>query len=287
MPSIRLMPYQVPAHESAECEISVLSPATEPAEVSGAWSPGTDITLRAEARVHPSFEREGGRHPLHLVIEVACPWTRWETAEVREIDRRGESEITVVVPGSLIANAIDARAHIVGNGNRLSTPDVHRAAKLWSGEPLRIPLSGRAGAFPTSAMSFSSVSGLRAIPWKLRISDFLEAGTHVSDGVRLLINTDFEVGRRLASGVESGAALEALQIDIILSMIEAVAALPEDEVKGVNVAEHPLSVTGVATKLARDIGLELDTATHFASKDPGRLRELAMSKVGFLTGDNG
>lgn len=282
MPSIRLMPYQMPSQESAECEISLLAPSADPLSIAAAWSPGTDIVMKARATVSSSFWNEGGSRPLHLVLEVSCAWTRWETAEAREIGADGDAEVNVVVPGALISNAIEARAHLVGDGNRMNTREKHRAAKLWTGEPLRIPLSVRAGAFPTSAVSFSSERGLAPVPWKVEVSHHLEAGTHVSDGVRLLINSDFDIGRRLASGFESGIALEALQIDIILSIIEAVAALPEDEVKGMDVSESPLSITGVASKLARDIGLELDYAIHCSSHDPGKLRELAMAKVGFL-----
>lgn len=288
MPTIRLMPYGTPAFQSAECDIEVLAPARDPDAVASAWSPGMDLSLRARSRVHDSFRREGGlrdSEPLHLVLVVSCAWTRWEMTEAREIDGQGTSVISVLVPGTSIANSVDVHAHIVGDGDRMSSRDKHRAAKLWTSEPLRIPLTTREGMFPTSAISFSKSSGLRPVPWKLEVSDYLEAGTHVSDGVRLLINTDFDVGRRLAAGVQSGAALDALRIDIMLSMIEAVAELPESDVSGVDPAENPLSIAGVAAKLARDLGLDLGAALHISSSRPGELREIAMASVGFLAGE--
>ena len=294
MPRVTLLPFRAPSAESVSTELKIITPPTDLEDLHRHWDPMIDLELAAECTLVPSFLRETGLTEddmLHFTLTVDCSPTRGRWTARQELtweDGRASGRVQLEVPGQEIGDTLTARASVVGDaitGDPHPLRSRHRAARIWTGTPVRIPLQ-QADRFPTTAVSFRT-RHWPTIPWRIRCLDELEPGTHISAGMRLYLNTDLEEGRSLAEGSAASGLPSAVEADVLEELFGQLSRLERSEV--VTAADDPDSPMGMAAVAKHNaenrLGISLLDALEWAREEPSRLKDIVREKTRFLRGD--
>lgn len=165
-----------------------------------------DLEILMLADCAPAQRRVVARHPLAGYESVR------------------DSGFSLILPAGQLAGAIRLSAQLVVardiNGAPPRVASV-RGARLIASKTRTIALEGDASRFPTEPVPFSELR-LPKAPWTLQTT-FPDLDTSFMGGVRLLVNTEHQVGRMLLDSSTADRVSGLAMADVIRLMVATLA----------------------------------------------------------------
>lgn len=210
-------------------------PVSDPDQIEN-WHYATALTVERTLTLDPNDIREvaglGRRDRLRAVLTWTSTATQIQGCSESAILEDGANALRLPLPsgllgGSLVLRTIVAVEAVEPNRNPLAA---HRTGSvLWSDDRV-VALEGDASRFPTEALSFSASGlGSDSVAWRLDI-DTSDLEALALNCVRVLLNTDNAVYRRLIdspASSEAEATRKFLQYDIARQL--STAGLAQDD----------------------------------------------------------
>lgn len=213
-----------------------------------------------------------------VMLQVECPATQYRQfvdCQVPHGHRPGALSLTI--PAGVVASEIVLTAAVVLRypipGAGPLVPDQAGSRLLVDQPRWSVTLEGKGSSFPLSAFDFEDTGYPETALWFLEMQPGRLEDPFASV-VRLLVNTGHPRSADLLGGGDDGRDLhEVLHYDVLATMLEAVAGLPECDLR-VDFEEGSLGyVLGELTGLY--LGLDLgDAAGQVASDLPAFKAEL-------------
>lgn len=293
MPKIALLPFRAPAFGSVRAQSSVISPAVEESHLSTHWDRMTNLHLRAEGSLHWSFWSETGierDEPVFLSFTAVCRATKkeWNARAVFEptgADWAAGCELELA--GGQLAGECELRIAVVGTG-RTGSPHseyaLHRGAKLWTAPVKVLRLEASEGLFPVTAVSFGE-SRRRPLIWAVEETGASGPSAHVSEALRLYVNSDLEEGLKLARGEAPEALMSAVRSDIRMRTLSVLSGFYDErapeELQGF-ADSHPTSISAMGALTAEDAGMSLGEIIREFRDDPLTIQDRIRARNHYL-----
>ena len=200
------------------------------------WQYAMDLVVDRILTVDVGAVRKAAGLPTRDCLRGLLTWmstaTQIQGCSDTKIIEDGANALRLVLPGPLLGGAVVLRAILAVDvvESKRSPLAAHRTGSvLWSDDRL-VTLEGGASRFPTEALSFSA-SGLggESIAWRVDI-DTNDLEALALNCVRVLLNTDNAVYRRLTdtpTSAEAEATRRFLQYDVARQL--STAALAQED----------------------------------------------------------
>jgi len=226
------------------------------------WQYATDLYVERPVSVGETLLRHSAALSDRDQIRGAVSWkasaTGLQGASSLTILREGPNTLVVPIPGDLLGGTLTLRTvvSVAALDTGRSPLAAHRTGSvLWSDE-LTVILEGDVSRFPTEALSFR-VNGLGSdgMAWRLHV-DATDLEAPALSAVRVILNTDHAVYRRLTESAESPEAditRQFLAYDVARQMVEA--ALTNDELRPIDYGRGSIGAT-LRARLNDYFGLE-------------------------------
>lgn len=298
MPIIPLMPFRTPSASSVQIDLSLVSPDVPFDKLSRHWDPSVDLRVRAFGSVREAFWAETGisageRTLLSFTAVCRATKTEW-SAQSSLVPEEGSwsAQCELELGGLQLAGDVELRASIVGRG-RTGHPDprysFHEGARLWSARPRTIELEPSASIFPVTAVSFEGTQR-RPIIWSVETGAAADPAAHISESLRLFVNSDLTEGIDLAQGKAPEWLMSSVRTDIQMRTFAVLSQFfdgrSSDELT-ITAERHRESIAAMGLHTAQQLGLSLDGVLRQFQDDPLELQELIRSKTHYLRGRAG
>lgn len=287
MKPVRLYPY--PRIQDwtdwSELNVALNGQVVATTDLADRWDADSEIQISIEVTVPRDKLTDYSQTDLRLVLSVSCSDTCESFRTSSRFDGGSKSvraSATVALTGDRIAQRLAVRAAITApheGGEWL------KRRIIAEGPAERINLDSSFDGFPTSAVSFSS-NNLREAPWMLTINAS-DLSDPFSSSIRLNLNTDYPRIIELIEGRAQPHVEQALQAEIIRTLIHTARALTDESEDGTEVVvainDHPESIAAAAEKASRDyLKHPLQSTIDFARSSPEHLEYLINDAVGSL-----
>lgn len=298
MPIIPLMPFRTPSASSVQIDMSLVTPGVPFEKLSRHWDSSTDLRIRAFGTVRDSFWAETGisageRTLLSFTAVCRATKTEW-SAQAPLVPGEGiwSAQCELELGGPQLAADVELRASLVGRG-RTGHPDTrfafHEGARLWSARPRVVELEASESIFPVTAVSFEGTQRRPNI-WVVETGGATDPAAHISESLRLFVNSDLAEGESLAQGRAPEWMMSSVRTDIQMSTFAVLSHFFDGRSSEelVRTAEHNReSIAAMGFHTAQQLGLTLDGALRRFQDDPLELQELIRSKAHYLRGKAG
>lgn len=246
-----------------------------PANIGDLWDHQENLKIVSQVKVEAQAVRELPIHaPISLRTSAICDATLLsvtETSILREDDDFMVATTEVHLSGTEMSQRIRLQQRIVADLSATSTLPGAKATIVARAPELTVPLTSDEPGFPTSVYSFKE-AGRPQIPWLLDTQND-DLTTDFSSCVRLHVNSDLDIGKKLATR-EFPVEDSSLRIAIIRSVISAVASakLSGEDASVQLLEDFPESLLATADKLARlHLGIRIENAIDFYIHRPEQL----------------
>lgn len=298
MPIIPLMPFRTPSASSVQIDMSLVNPGVPFEELSKHWDSSVDLSVRAFGAVGGSFWAEtgisAGERTL-LSFTAVCRATKSEwSAQALLAPGEGSwsAQCELELGGPQLAGDIELRASIVGRG-RTGHPDPHYAfhegARLWSARPRVVELEPSGSIFPVTAVSFEGTQRRPNI-WSVETGGAADPSAHVSESMRVFVNSDMTEGAELAQGRAPEWLMSSVRTDIQMRTFAVLSQFfdgrSSDELLAIAERSRE-SIAAMGLHTAQQLGLTMDGVLRQFQDDPLELQELIRSKTHYLRGRSG
>lgn len=298
MPIIPLMPFRTPSVSSVQIETSLVTPGVPFEKLSRHWDSSMDLRVRAFGTVRDSFWAETGisadeRTMLSFTAVCRATKTEWSAqATLAPGEGVWSAQCELELGGLQLAGDVELRASIVGRG-RTGHPDprfaFHEGARLWSARPRVVELEPSGSIFPVTAVSFEGTQRRPNI-WSVETGAAVDPAAHISESLRLFVNSDLTEGAELARGRAPEWMMSSVRTDIQMKTFTVLSQFfdgrSSDEL--VTTAERNReSIAAMGLHTALQLGLTLDGVLRRFQDDPLELQELIRSKTHYLRGGAG
>ncbi len=298
MPIIPLMPFRTPSASSVHIDLSLVSPEVPFEKLSRSWDSSMDLQVRAFGAVRNGFWAETGISPGErtlLSFTAVCRATKTEwSSQSPLVPGEGiwSTQCQLELGGLQLAGDVELRASIVGRG-RTGHPDprhaFHEGARLWSARPLTIELEHSGGIFPVTAVSFADTQRRPTI-WAVEAVGAVDPSVHISESMRLFVNSDLAEGKELAQGRAPEWLMSSVRTDIQMRTFAVLTQFfdgrSSDELTS-TAERYRASIAAMGLHTAQQLGLSLDGALRRYQDDPLELQEMIRSKAHYLRGRAG
>lgn len=293
MPIIPLMPFRTPAANSVRVDLSLVAPAVAESQLSSHWDRSINLHVRALGFFRQSFWSETGIDPtaaVQLSFTAVCRATKreWNARAAFHREEGGwTARCDLELGGAQLAGDAELRASIVGPG-RTESPDpglaIHRGAKLWSARPHVLRLEPSEGLFPVTAVSFQQTSRRPTI-WAVEEVGATGPAAHISESLRLFVNSDLDEGLKLAAGKSSMPVLSSVRTDIQMRTLAVLSGFFDDRSPNELLAvadSHRGSIAAMGRHTATEMGMTLDEMLRDYRENPLSLQDRIRAQNHYL-----
>lgn len=230
--------------------------ATRSGEAAGAWDRNSNFSIH----VPVSLSTEGLEHlrteEIFLSATLSCRATCRSATAKTKLARVGEDilrgEVTVELLGSEVDEELVLEAVLVAAYSpRVDSAPWLRRRVVASMESIRVVLGDEERGFPTSAVSFDEQKWPDA-PWRILV-DATDPADSFSRCVRLYLNQDMSVAKKIIEEKASDSLMKLLQMSIVRALLEWASRVHEPTLEcplDETAAEHPDSVAAAARRSA-------------------------------------
>lgn len=303
---MKILPYYTAPPDAVEWSVPQLAchnEVIEPGQTFQTWDYLSEIEVSLDCMIDAASlakgvlgpDPDGTRTPDWLLahtlvfLQVECPSTQYRQVVDCQVPLVGRQQrsLLLTIPAGVVANDLTLTAAVILRfpvprtgplvpstaGNRLVLDEPH-----W-----RVTLEGKGASFPLSAFNFKGTGYPEGALWYLDMQAGRLRDPFMSV-VRLLVNTGHPRSASLLSQSNEDDDLpEIVQFDVLATMFEAMATLPEDDLR----SDFEEGTLGRILQEHADVylGKDLaDVAGGIAGDLPAFRAELQRA-VGFLAGE--